>query len=410
MDRLVALADQGIVSATALLTTIIVGRACPKEELGIFAAGLSVIVLAYSAQKALILTPYLVLNPRMNGEDHRLYKGSSIIHQLGFSTLLSVVICVSAVVVVHSPTKEVFGHLLFVLAVMAPFIVFREYARQNSFAELKFRNALILDICVSLAQLAAMLVLALEGRLSAALAFVVIGTACSLATLGWLASDWRHFTIVAGNALSDLSRNWFYARWLFGSGLLRELSVSLYPWIIIALHGASTAGMWAAAVGVVALYNPVMLALYNEAAPRISHSFAEGGIGALRAAISDTSKRCSLAAVPVFLALLFFGDRLVTLVYGPKYAGVGPTVAILAASAVVMAFGYPFPYGLLAIERPKLDFLGNAAAFLVLIMVGFWAARSFGTVGAAAGVLTAHTIAVVVKATGFRLAASGHTL
>ncbi len=400
-DKVTALVDQAIVSSVNLLTTIIIGRACGKEQLGLFAAGISIVMIAYTAQTALVLMPYVVSYPRLSNEDRRSYNGSVLLHQLGFLMLLVGSLITLGWAFVNSSGGRELGGLLLTIAVPVSFIVFREFARQISCAERRFRQALFVDFGAGTLQLAGLSTLAYHGSLDAGRAFIVAGFSCGLSGLGWLAYRWATFEASIRNAWRDLSRNWFFGRWLFGSGLLREMSVSVYPWIIIGVRGAGEAGLWASCVGVVALNNPIMLALYNEAGPRISHSFAASGIKGLRREVLRTTKICCLAALPILLLLVIYGDELVVLIYGEKFAGGSITIALLAASAFLVGAGFSFPYGLLALERPGLDFLGNAASFLVLVLLGWWCTLSFGTSGAAFGVLLATAIGVAFKAGGF---------
>src|ERR1035437_4034789 len=73
-----SLVDQGVVSATNFLTGVIIGRACSKEELGLYMLGFSLILLVTGLQTTLICTPYMVYAPRLKGSAHALYTGSTL--------------------------------------------------------------------------------------------------------------------------------------------------------------------------------------------------------------------------------------------------------------------------------------------------------------------------------------------
>lgn len=403
-DRFVALADQAAVSAANLLTMIIIGRTCSQDELGLYAAGFSLVLLAYSAQKAMIITPYRVLNPRLQGNEHRIYLGSTLIHHFGLSILVvsSLVIAGSALTMIGENRQ--LGTLLYVLAAASPFIFLREYARQISYAELQFRQAFFVDVFVTVVQLSGILFLGLRGQLNAKSAFMIIGAACCLASAGWLFSRWSFFQVWSSEVRPDLARNWFFGKWLLGSGLLREASASLYPWIIITTHGAGEAGIWASAASVVALSNPVMLALYNETAPRIAHDFSSGSVEALRHSIRRSIRTCVTAAFPFVIVLFAFGTPLLRIMYGPEYESGGPAVKFLILGTLLYAAGFAIPQGLLALSRPGIDFAGNAAQFIALLTIGLWAVQAYGATGAAVGVFAATLTAVVVKFLGLRLA------
>ena len=403
-DRFLALIDQAAVSATNMLTAILVGRTCPKEELGLYGAGVSLVFLAFSFQKSLIVTPFTVIAPQTPRLDQNRYRGSSLGQSLAFGIVTALALAIAG-----SLSARVFDHaevggMLKTLAAAVVFIILRDFARTTAFAELRFCRALALDVSVAVLQLSGVVALILTGALTAQMAFVVVGLACATASIGWLVAMRREVRFSATQLPTDVRRNWVLGRWLFSSGILGELSISLYPWLIIYMHGTSEAGTWAACVGVVALYNPIMLAVYNETGPRIAHSYAAGGAEALRASVFHAVKRCSRSALPFLIILLVFGGRVAELVYGVNYAGNGIPVGLLSISAFVLACGFAFPYGLLALGRPRLDFAGNAAAFVVLLVSGLWLVANYGVVGAALGVLTANVAAVLFKASGYRYA------
>ena len=44
-DRALSVLDQGVVSGTRFLTTVLIGRACAPEELGLYSLGFSVVLI-----------------------------------------------------------------------------------------------------------------------------------------------------------------------------------------------------------------------------------------------------------------------------------------------------------------------------------------------------------------------------
>ena len=74
--RSLSLVDQAVVSVTNMGTSVIVGRTCAKEQLGLYASGLSLILLLIAIQAALITVPYTISNPRIPKLEHPLYKAA----------------------------------------------------------------------------------------------------------------------------------------------------------------------------------------------------------------------------------------------------------------------------------------------------------------------------------------------
>ena len=63
---LLALADQAVVSGTGFVTTIAIGRACGKPGLGIYALGMSIVLLAIAAQQSLISAAHTIFSVRLD--------------------------------------------------------------------------------------------------------------------------------------------------------------------------------------------------------------------------------------------------------------------------------------------------------------------------------------------------------
>jgi Na+-driven multidrug efflux pump len=73
-------------------------------------------------------------------------------------------------------------------------------------------------------------------------------------------------------------------------------------------------------------------------------------------------------------------------------------VAMLALNYLVYAAAFSFSRALMAIERADLDFLLNFVALFMMVFMGFWLVRDFGTVGAAIGLLAANLVTSLVRA------------
>src|SRR4051812_6238069 len=87
-----SLFDQALVSGTSFLTSVIIGRLGSKEEFGIFYVALTIVYLARGIQEQLVSAPYVVYCHGRRDEARALYAGSSLMHCLGLSAVLAVVL------------------------------------------------------------------------------------------------------------------------------------------------------------------------------------------------------------------------------------------------------------------------------------------------------------------------------
>jgi O-antigen/teichoic acid export membrane protein len=396
-----SLADQAAASITNFLTGVIIARASSKEEFGLYMLGFTLILLVTDLQTSLIATPYMVYSPRLKGDAAASYAGSALIHQVVFSLCIMVALTVAAFASRFGFGPHGLAPVLWALAAVVAFIMLREFTRRIYFARLKLRSVLALDTCVGIAQLAGLLVLAHFRLLSAATAYWLIGIACALGVAYWLFLDRRFYHVRLNQALKDFKRNWSFGKWVFASGLLATASTNLYPWLIAFFHGTAAAGIFAACLGVVSASNPILLGIQNLLGPKIAHAYAAQGPHALRRLVL---KMTAVLALPMCLltgALIVWGDRLIGLLYGHRYAGNGTVVAVLALNIFVLAVAFAFSRALFAIERADLDFWLNVGTVVVMATLGLWLVKRYGPLGAAMGLLIANVVASTVRAAIF---------
>src|SRR5947209_4562429 len=76
-----AVLDQAVVSGTSFLTTILIGRWCGADELGIYSLGFTLLVTWGCVQESLVALPYTIRRHRLLRETQAEYAGSVLVHQ-----------------------------------------------------------------------------------------------------------------------------------------------------------------------------------------------------------------------------------------------------------------------------------------------------------------------------------------
>ena len=192
------------------------------------------------------------------------------------------------------------------------FISLREFVRGVNFAELSIGSALSVDVVACLAQAGGMLLLLHFGALTASRTLTLLGISSAVAAGGWLALHRRAFQPDTRLYVRDLERNWIFAKWVLGSGILSVFARYLYPWMLAAFHGTSVTGSWAACASIVALGNPVVLGLGNYVLPKISNVYATSGTAVMQRGVHRSSLLFALLLLPVVVILAVCGERIVT--------------------------------------------------------------------------------------------------
>ena len=327
-----SLADQAVASVTNFATGVIIARASSKEEFGLYMLGFTLILLVTDLQTSLIATPYMVYAPRLQGRAHAQYTGSTLIHQVVFSLLTTLVVIGAACAARFGVGPHGLEPVLWALAGVGSLIMLREFVRRICFASLKLRTVFVFDVFIGVGQICGLLVLAHFKLLSASRAYWVIGATCGLAVLCWLWLNRHHYHLRIDESVLDLKRNLVFGKWVFASGLLWTASTNLYPWLLAFFHGAAAAGVFAACLGVVSASNPALLGIQNFLGPKIAHVYATRGRIGLRKFVLKISGSMAIPVSLLTLIMIFWGDRFIGLLYGSRYTGNGRVVAILACN------------------------------------------------------------------------------
>jgi O-antigen/teichoic acid export membrane protein len=403
----IALADQVVASATNFVTGVVIGRACSKEEFGLYLLGLSIVLFAMRLQTALIATPYMVYSPRLNRTDNARYTGSTLVHQIGVSLVATVSLVIAEVSIALGVGPRPLLPVIRALVCTIGLILLRDYARHVYFARLRFAQAFLLDASASCAQLGCLVFLANRNLLTADLAFWAIGLACGLGSLIWLVHARNMIAITLSKSVADLRRNWTFGKWIFASGFVWELTVNLYPWILTYFQGTAATGVWAACLGAAAIANPILFGMVNFLGPKMAHSFAQGGWFALRRVVLKSGVLFSLLLSPIFLVLLIWGDNVVVLLYGQKYAGHGIVISILALDLTISPIRFAFSRALFAVDKAYADFITNFLPLIVLLSLGVFLTNVRGLLGVAISLLIGNILVAGAKFYAYNRAALG---
>ena len=396
-----SLADQAVASVTNFATGVIIARASSKEEFGLYMLGFTLILLVTDLQTSLIATPYMVYAPRLQGRAHAQYTGSTLIHQVVFSLLTTLVVIGAACAARFGVGPHGLEPVLWALAGVGSLIMLREFVRRICFASLKLRTVFIFDAFIGVGQICGLLVLAHFKLLSASRAYWVIGATCGLAVLCWLWLNRHHYHLRIDESVLDLKRNLIFGKWVFASGLLWTASTNLYPWLLAFFHGAAAAGVFAACLGVVSASNPALLGIQNFLGPKIAHVYAIRGRIGLRKFVLKISGSMAIPVSLLTLIMIFWGDRFIGLLYGSRYTGNGRVVAILACNLLLSAVVFSYSRALFAIERADLDFALNFAAIFIMLTLGLWLVKIHGPFGAALGLIIAGGVTSILRVGAF---------
>lgn len=381
-----ALIDQALVSGVSFATTVVLGRLAGPEELGLYSLGITMIVVLWVAQDALISTPFTIFRNRLAEREQTTYAGSVLVHQIMLSALAALAIAIGAATAIGSDSK--LTPVLWVVAAIVPFALFREFCRRISVAHLRFGTAVVLDAVVAATQLTGLLGLALLGSAYASSAFAIIGIATAAASIPWLLKSRPWFDVKFDNVLPDWRKNWKFGRWVFAGRMMARLNSDvLLIWLLTFTLGRASAGLFAACMSIVFIANPFILGAGLFLTPKIAHAYARGGRAGARRSVTIATVSIASGLV-LFVGLISVaGGDVMQLAYGNLYTGHGSTLTILAVAIAVGTLGMGATSGLLALERPGLNFRAAAQGTVVMLVGAALLMKPWGLFGAACSLL-----------------------
>jgi len=386
-SHVTALVDQGIVSGTSFLTSVMIARFGGSSQLGLYAIAMSILVTLMAIQESLVLLPYTIQKHRPIGTAAE-YAGASLAFSGLFSSASVVILVVAALAFYVSGAAQETMMLLLALAALMPFALVREFARQFGFAHLKVWQVLAIDVVVAVVQLGVLGWLGLGGHLSGLGACGALFAAYAMAAMGWLILARGEFRLRMSCWSATMRRSWLLGRWLLAGQITVQLQSYIVYWILIALSGASMTGIYAACMSIIAFANPIVFGLGNILTPKSVLAWKNGGgERLLEQAIRDLVLLGALMGA-FSLAIFIAGNDLMHFLYrGGEFDGYWHILVVLALSNSIMAIGMPATNGLVAMERARAVVTAQAvgaAATVVLVSVLM---IEWGLFGAAYGVL-----------------------
>lgn len=392
----ISLGDQAIVSATNFATSVILGKCCDNQSLGVYYLALSLVYFIRGLQEQLIAAPYMIYANKCEPQQLPRYSGSVLVHE----TLLLLLTCgiISASAWWMGDGSEL-SQVLWILAGTAPLMLLREFARQFSFARMNIVSATVLDATVGVLQIALLLLLAKAETLSTSTAFLTIALSVAVPTLCWLAF-WRGtFRAEPKATIDDARQNWTFGKWAVASTLLACVAAYALPWVLKFHDGEGAAGILGAATTLAGLANMFVLGMSNFFAPRAARAYATGGVSSLRSVLLKAAALYSVVLGPLVVCALLAGDQVMRLVYRDGLDGAGQIIAVLALGQWINSMGITAGNGLWAIERPAANFTADAinlastfAVTVLLLLIGW-----LDPFGAACATVTGLAIGATVR-------------
>jgi O-antigen/teichoic acid export membrane protein len=379
-----AAVDQGVISASNFLATIILARAVSPTELGVYGVGFIALRLVRSIQEGFTVQPMNVFGASMTEADFKRYATSTSLIQIGLA-LVSAAIVAACGWVLTATGNDVAGPTLFSLWFAFLWWQLQEYLRRALYTRQAVFNAVVNSVLANGVRLALMVLWASQGRLSgiAGLQAIAWGSLAALIPGIWFT---RGYWTRRYLSLKETWRlNWNFGRWLIGGMLANWVAVEFYPVLTAGLISFAAAGAYRALQNLVAPIHLLLRATDTFLTPRAADIYKKDG----QRALSRTLRLVYLAVgVPVLGILgvaMLFPEQILSFFYGDTYLPYSRGVVLMAIFYALWFAYWPLQTALKAARLSRPIFIANLLAILSMFTIGIWAILRWGVYGTIAG-------------------------
>jgi O-antigen/teichoic acid export membrane protein len=255
------IADQGMVSASNFLTSVVVARCLGIYDFGIFTLGWSGVLLILTLQFSLISAPMFSFAPRLDDAGRSSYFSALLLREAVFvgAAFLILFFC-AHLGHVFSPQWP-FKAIALPMAVAASLYVLQDFIRRCLFAQGKSAIAFVADIIAYPLQLVALLVEMDRGLSLSELFWIIAATSGLAAAVGFAALP--PLRMETAETRKVLAQHWPFSRWIVGSAATSWVVLNaFYISTGLILGAKGVAGLRAASL-LFAVGNVVLLGFEN---------------------------------------------------------------------------------------------------------------------------------------------------
>ena len=390
-----AAVDQGVISVSNFLATIILARYVSPTELGVYAVGFIVLRLTIVMQDGIIIQPLNTFGAPMPIERFRRYATSTGIIQVLLALFLAGAAALGGWLLIYTG-NDTAGPALFSL--WAPILLWQiqEYIRRTLYARDRILTAAVLTTISNSIRIGLLVWLAIQDDLTgiSGLYAIAVGAAGALIPGLWLTRRYlsRHFY----GLLMTWSHNWRFGRWITGGNIASWISVEFYPILTAGLISFAAAGAYRALQNLVAPIHTLLRAIDTYLTPRAARAYKERGINALTRILKMTYLVSGIPVLGLLLLAVLFPTPLLNLLYGETYLEYSAGIVLMALYYALLYLKWPVQIVLKAARYSQPIFYGNLAAMLSMFTFGIWAINQWGVYGTIAGQAVNAIISAVI--------------
>lgn len=379
-----AVLDQGLISGSNFLLSILLARWLVPEQYGAYAVAFGFFVLLSLVYSALVMEPMAVFGGSSYRDRLRGYLGSLMSIHIAMSVTMVVVFGASAFIVWKiSPGSGLAGAIAGV-TIASPAMLLFGVARRTFYLELSPAKAALGSLVYCILSLACLYVLYRRAWLSPFSAFLLLGVAALVTSIYLLA---RLYVALAPSTMDQplshiWGRHWRYGSWALLSCVASWIPANIYYPLLSSFGTMAQSGQLKALMNFTLPVEQVKGALGLLFLPYAASALERHG----RSSAGALSRRMTLVAVGV--AVAYWAVVLATqrtafhALYSGRYMEVAHLLPIVAVGSIAWCGSFGSAIALRAMESPSAVFIAFGLSTVASLLVGIPATRVFGLSGA----------------------------
>jgi O-antigen/teichoic acid export membrane protein len=379
-----ALMDQGLISGSNFVISILLARWLTPEGYGAYAVAFGIYVLLMLIYVALVLEPMAVFGGAAYRSCQRKYCGSLLwVHLVLSLAILALMGGTAAVTQTLSWHGGLPGALLGV-GLASPCLLLLWFARRAFYLEMSPAQAATGSFVYCVLLLGGLFLLRRYTWLSPFRVFLLMGAGALLADV-WLLIRLRS-DLPAGDPAppmrETLQRHWGYGRWALASCVASWIPTYIFYPLLSTFSGIAQSGELRALMNFFSPLDQTLSALSLLFLPYAARVQAEQGSKALLVLTRNLMVLSIAGAAIYWLLIIRFRGPIFHALYGGKYTNVAYLLPVLALGSIFWSAGYGPAIALRAIESPASIFVAYLTTTAISVVVGIPATRVFGLKGA----------------------------
>jgi O-antigen/teichoic acid export membrane protein len=379
-----ALLDQGLISGSNFIISILLARWLTPEFYGAYAVAFGIYVLLQLIYGALILEPMAVFGGAAYRRCLREYCGSMLWVHLGISIAICLIVGASAAVAHSLGWAGGLSGALLGVALASPCLLLLWFARRAFYLEMSPGRAATGSVVYCAFLLGGLFLADQRSLLSPFTAFLLMGVAALVADALLLAR--LRAELPVGDPAPPLReswrRHWRYGRWALASCIASWTPTYIFYPLLSTFSGIAQSGELRALMNFFSPLDQTLSALSLLFLPYAARVQAEQGRRGL-VTLTRNLMILSVMGAAVYWALVVgFRGPIFRVLYAGKYTNVAYLLPVLALGSIFWSAGYGPAIALRAIESPASIFAAYSTTTLISVIAGIPATRAFGLKGA----------------------------